>query len=332
MTALLAGVLLFLPLGAMAAGFSISGGTITLNNSAQLSTTADVVLNKGSLAAAASKIILGGNWNANGGSFSPGTSTVTFGGASTSTSTITGSTTFYTFQCVTPGKGMNFQANSTQTVTNAFLLTGASGSLVKLRSSISGTQWYLNNVTTNTVSYANPQDSNANAGKTIVAGTTSVDSGNNINWTFGTTTLGISVNPSTYDFGALPVNISSNSVSAISVTNGGNVHEDFSLQASSSTDWALGVSTPTSTNTFAIMTAFNSTRVSTSTFVTSDILTSTSTVSSATQFAVPGGDQAGNNVLVNASESLWFRLDTPTETSAAGVETITITITASQSP
>jgi len=159
-----------------------------------ITASSDVLISGGSITQAllklnASTMSVVGNWTLTNAKsvVNAGTSTVTFSGASTSTSTLSGSATFYSLTCVTPGKTLFFQGNSTQTVSNLLTLTGSLGNLVVLRSTSTNTQWYLNDVTANNVSFVDVKDSNANAGILINAGTTSLDSGNNIHWIFNGT-------------------------------------------------------------------------------------------------------------------------------------------------
>ena len=128
-------------------------------------------------------ITCAGDWQLSDGSGSitqnPGTSTVTFDNAS-STSTLTGSTTFYGLVSTTTGKTVKFSSDT---------VTGVTGHLnfenIILRSTLQGATWYLNlnPSATQDVSGVNVQDSNASDGETIVAAN-SIDSGNNTNWDF----------------------------------------------------------------------------------------------------------------------------------------------------
>src|SRR5262245_58196639 len=70
-------------------------------------------------------ISVGGDWNHSGGTFVANASTVTLTGAKTAQ--LLGSTTFYSLYSTVAGKTLTLQANSTQTVTNALVLTGAAG-------------------------------------------------------------------------------------------------------------------------------------------------------------------------------------------------------------
>lgn len=126
---------------------------------------------------------VGGNWIKTG-SYTPGTSTVILNGTNQS---ISGNNTFYNLtKSVTAARTLTFEAGSTTTISNTLTLTGSSGATkLSLRSTTPGTQWSINAQGTRTLGYLDVQDSN-NTNVTAMAGTaTSVDSGNNINWTFG---------------------------------------------------------------------------------------------------------------------------------------------------
>ena len=166
-------------------------------------------------------ISLNGNWDNQGGTFTPGDSTVTFTNTPTVlTSTITGATTFNNLTCVTPSKQLTFAANSIQTISNTLTLNGqASGTEIQLRSSSAGTRWTFD-VTgaAQTVEYVDVQDSDASSND--ITADNSINSGNNDDieasphWIFGNsiyitspqggytvgqepTMLGYTTNPST---------------------------------------------------------------------------------------------------------------------------------------
>lgn len=128
-----------------------------------------------------------GNFTNSGGTFIANGGTVKLN--STFSQTFTGTTTFYNLTIINGGaRQITFPASSTQTVSNAFTVTGTnSGSKVLLRSSSSGTQWGVDVRGTASVLYADIKDSNAcqSVGHPLVA-TNSTDSGNNSCWNFVT--------------------------------------------------------------------------------------------------------------------------------------------------
>ncbi|MFA5842324.1 MAG: Calx-beta domain-containing protein [Candidatus Gracilibacteria bacterium] len=125
-------------------------------------------------------LTIGGNFS-RAGTFTPRSGTVTFDDA-TKTSVISGSTSFYGFRSVTQDKNIQFTAATTQTVTGPFTLTGVSGHKVVLRSTSDGNYWNLNVSGAQSVSYVDAKDSDASSGNAIVGGSTSLDSGHNLNW------------------------------------------------------------------------------------------------------------------------------------------------------
>jgi len=124
-------------------------------------------------------IKLGGDW-LNTGAFNSDTSgTVVFTGIGQST--ITGTNNFANFTCTQPGKQLNFEAGETQTIAGAWTLTGASGNLIRLGSTVAGTRWIVNPQGTRNISFVDVQDSN-NLSPDIIDPANSIDSGNNLNW------------------------------------------------------------------------------------------------------------------------------------------------------
>jgi parallel beta-helix repeat protein len=128
-----------------------------------------------------------GDWD-NSGTFNHKNGTVTLDG---SNQTIIGSTTFYNLiKNVTSAATLTFPSATTTTVDNTLNLSGASGQLLALISSTPGTQWEIDPQGTRTIAYLDVKDSN-NVNTTAIntAGTNSVDSGNNTNWTFEAPTV-----------------------------------------------------------------------------------------------------------------------------------------------
>ena len=170
---------------------NVAGGTygnLTINGASDtfnLPSINDIIvqgnlnITTGILSAGARNITVAGNWS-NLGSFSAGTSTVTFNG--NSLSIISGANTFFRLACTTGGKALSFASGVTQTVTNLLTLTGASGSLITLSRNGGSGQWYLNAPLSTTVNYVSV--SNSNSTNPITANN-SFNGGNNLNWNFG---------------------------------------------------------------------------------------------------------------------------------------------------
>ena len=103
--------------------------------------------------------------------------------------TITGNNSFKNITTTYKPSTISFTAGSTQTVLD-FNANGAAGSLVTLNSTTSGSIFTLNRSSGSTnVNYLNIQDSTATGGATWIANATSINLGNNIGWTFGTTII-----------------------------------------------------------------------------------------------------------------------------------------------
>ena len=162
--------------------FNGSGGTWTLQDNM---TSPSITLTAGTLAPQSFTISLSGTgtvWNANGGSFTKGTSVIKLTDTSSSSKTFTGngltyynfyitgngtgtyvisgSNTFNDFKCDTPPHTIQFTAASTQTL-NTFTVNGTAGNLMTLQSTSSGSVWYLVKSPTGSVScdYLSLQDS-----------------------------------------------------------------------------------------------------------------------------------------------------------------------------
>ncbi len=130
-------------------------------------------------------ITISGNWS-NSGAFTHNSGGVTLDGTSQS---LTGSNTFYTLvKSVTSADTLTFDNTVTQDITNSLTLNGVAGQLLSLRSDSTGNQFGITLNSTQSLSYLDVKDSDASGGTALAAGSTSTDSGNNTNWTFGTTT------------------------------------------------------------------------------------------------------------------------------------------------
>jgi hypothetical protein len=117
----------------------------------------------------------------NSGTFTANTGTVSLNGGD---QTISGSATFYNLSKIAAANNtLTFTAGTTQTITNALTLKGSSaGARLTMVSSTPGTQWSINPQGTRDVQWSNISDAN-NTNATAVPATTSIDSGNNTNWT-----------------------------------------------------------------------------------------------------------------------------------------------------
>lgn len=166
--------------GMRAAEFNIPAPAVINLNTATLNMPGTItVASSGTLQASVGTITVSnnGNW-ANSGTFTQGNSTVEFTGTSHA---INGSATFYNLTCTVAGGQLTFEANKTQAVSSTLTLTGASGNLLRLRSSTDGTQWRINPQGTWTINFVDAKDSN-NLSSTRIEPSNFTDSGNNTNW------------------------------------------------------------------------------------------------------------------------------------------------------
>lgn len=173
--------------------FNGTGGGWTLQDT--LDVNGNITLTAGVLTASNKTINIAGNW-ANGvgtSAFVANTGTVTFDGATSSTSVISGSTNFNNFGCATNDKVLSFYASSTQTIGGTFTVNGTAGHNIVLNSyspPIAG-QWNINVGAYISISYVTVSYSNNTSGATVNP-QNSVDSGNNTNW-FNNITITASV-------------------------------------------------------------------------------------------------------------------------------------------
>ncbi|MEO8751121.1 MAG: DUF1566 domain-containing protein [Casimicrobiaceae bacterium] len=116
------------------------GGTLATGPGQLVGVRNIAVAGSGTLDGGSGTIGLSGDFGQSG-TFNPATGTMQIGdGCGTTTSTFTGTSSFYTFNTSTAtGRGLNFPANQTQSVAHALSLTGAAGALVTIRSSAAGT-------------------------------------------------------------------------------------------------------------------------------------------------------------------------------------------------
>lgn len=159
-------------------GTTTFNGTSTITNSGTLNWY-HVTINTGATVNGASTMNVMGNWTKNG-TFNHSNGTVVF--TSATTSVISGTTNFFNFTCTTAGKQITFTAGTTQTISGTLTLTGTAATTVNLRSSATGTKWFINDAGNESCSYVNVQDSTATNSIVVYPG--GVDNGNNTNWLF----------------------------------------------------------------------------------------------------------------------------------------------------
>jgi hypothetical protein len=113
----------------------------------------------------AATLELSGDWD-NTGSFVPGTSSVRIvDGCGLLSGVVNGNSSFNNFELSSAsGKQVSFTAGTTQTVAGAFTVSGATGNLLEIRSTVGGTQAFLNLQGSATAAHVDVQDNNALAG------------------------------------------------------------------------------------------------------------------------------------------------------------------------
>ncbi len=149
---------------------------------------------------------VGGNVDFSDGTVDASTSTFVLNGSSTQTLTMDGnslnilqitnsssegvyfadSLSLSTFTATTGNTRLYFCGGSTFTFTNIELDGQSESNRIVLKSTSTGTAWYLTVTGNQSVSYVNVEDSDASGGDTILAiDGTSINSGNNVKWDFG---------------------------------------------------------------------------------------------------------------------------------------------------
>ena len=162
-----------------------ASGSLTLGSN--LSLSGSLRLRRSTLDVSSSNYTINasGSWLNAGGIFTPRSGTVKLSGRS---QTLSGSTTFNNLtKVVASADTLTFAATTVQTIAGSLTLQGALGNLLSLRSSQTGTSWKVNPQGTRTAQYLDVRDANNTNGTAVICGAGCVDSGNNTNWTFVTT-------------------------------------------------------------------------------------------------------------------------------------------------
>ncbi|NQT07413.1 MAG: hypothetical protein HQ575_07740, partial [Candidatus Omnitrophica bacterium] len=134
----------------------------------------------GGIFTAPTNLNVGGNLDLSAGTFTHNSGTVILDDAAKTTQ-VSGSATFNNLTSTTAGKTIQFTADTTQTIAGTLTITGASGNLITLNSTTSGTQWKIDPQGDTDVSFVDVKDSE-NLSAAIIDPATSTDSGNNTNW------------------------------------------------------------------------------------------------------------------------------------------------------
>ena len=123
-----------------------------------------------------------GDWS-NGGTFDSGKSTVRFvDGCGSLVTSISGDATFTALELTTnTGRGHRFAAGSTTTVTNLLRLTGTPGNRLQIRSTLDGSEAFLDLQGGQSVSLVDVKDNHA-IGTAVILDADSTSSGNTPGW------------------------------------------------------------------------------------------------------------------------------------------------------
>jgi hypothetical protein len=124
-----------------------------------------------------------GDWD-NAGTFNAGTSTVQLvDGCGLASAVIAGDTTFANLEMTTAsGFLYSFVSGSTQTVTSSLTLLGDTGNLLTIRSTLDGSEAFLNVQGSGSGDFVDVQDNDATAGNPISLGPNSVKGSNTPGW------------------------------------------------------------------------------------------------------------------------------------------------------
>ena len=131
-------------------------------------------------------LAVAGDWD-NAGSFNAGTSTVQMvDGCTLTSAVISGDTTFANLDMTTTsGFLYTFTVGSTQTVTSSLALSGDTGNLLTIRSTVGGSEAFLNVQGTGSGDFVDVQDNDATGGNAITLGANSVKGSNTPGWLAG---------------------------------------------------------------------------------------------------------------------------------------------------
>ncbi|HVW66654.1 MAG TPA: LamG-like jellyroll fold domain-containing protein [Candidatus Peribacteraceae bacterium] len=173
----------------LANGYQNTGsGVYVLGSNLSLSGNLNIV--SGGIDAGSNKnITMSGNL-LNVGEFDAQNGTVTLDGGN---QTMSGDTVFYNLtKNVTTAASLFFDYTGRQSASGALTLNGASSNLLSIRSTHSGTGAHIlldGSAGTQSLSYLDVQDSNAESGATLSCTSNCTDSGNNTNWSFAAPTV-----------------------------------------------------------------------------------------------------------------------------------------------
>ena len=157
---------------------TMSAGTAGFTQGRDVTITPSGVMNGNS-----ATLELSGDWD-NTGSFVAGTSNVRIvDGCGLLSGVINGNSTFNQLELSSSsGKQISFTAGSTQTVNGGFIVTGASGSQIKIRSNVGGTKAFVNAQGSTSATCVDVQDNSALPGNNIPMDGCSIKGPNSPGW------------------------------------------------------------------------------------------------------------------------------------------------------
>ena len=143
----------------------------------------------------------------------------------------------------------------------------------------------------------------------------------------------LSVSATTYAFGSVGINTSTESTTAITVTNNsGALVETYAITGAnapsqdSGTTWTLSTSPGTDIYTLAAQFSTAQPTNADGNWGSDDLNNATPVVCTAAALGNGTAGESGLSVLPSATRSLWFRMKTPTAISDAGAHKATITL------
>ncbi len=168
--------------GASAFGNVVMSGAGEKSFSNAASTTNFSILSGASVVAPSALTVIGNL--SNDGTFTANGGLVTLTGTNQTISTVA-TTTFYSLtKRVTATDTLTFTAGKEYEFAGTLTLSGTAGNLLLLRSSASGTYWYLDPQASTSLTYVNAKDSNNVNVTTVNCNTGCIDGTGNINWSF----------------------------------------------------------------------------------------------------------------------------------------------------
>ena len=157
---------------------TMNAGTVGFTQGRDVTITPSGVMNGNS-----GTLQLSGDWD-NTGSFVPGTSSVQItDGCGLLSGVVNGNSSFHNLELSsTSGKQVSFTAGSTQTIGAAFTVSGATGNLLKIRSTIGGTKAFVNVQGSASAAHVDVADNSAIPGINIPMSGDSVKGPNSPGW------------------------------------------------------------------------------------------------------------------------------------------------------